>query len=507
MSEPSFKRRRTHSPDSRASSPLRQPPRRPSFASPTKASLAETYPNLRPSTSTPRLSASPRRRARGDVSAKGRQARAAEDAQEASKEPDLPNTPSQRNFEGPNQPPRGILFSSPSKRPPRAKNGFKQSPLKPQAPAVQSDDDTRAVEDGPVEENVRKVAEQQPLDPEVERRKQEKARLQREVEKLESQVSRCMDEIEKEQRRDPEETLQSQERESLRTFITEISGADTEPEKPKVSSLLCSFLPFAAMPAPRPRSKQSDKPVPSHRPIDLADPLPYLEMFTSFKFSTRLSLPRSKSGASSRRSHQTHTIDITGPQKLLTAQLSLTLDALAPEITKLQLTRLSPWADHELGTFIHSRAQQRDLSNATWAINSYWTLAQKRAQYWHKLETSFPHLLIGRSGNDTENALQTQAQSKPCSSISRKELNRHLGRDTLVLQDSHVVLKLSWRIGFDWTGEAESDVAVETAFPRVWSETDTADSLKKVPETFDSLMRGRGVFEATRIIVALLFAQ
>lgn len=46
-------------------------------------------------------------------------------------------------------------------------------------------------------------------------------------------------------------------------------------------------------------------------------------------------------------------------------------------------------------------------------------------------------------------------------------MNRHLGRDTLVLQDAHVVLKLSWRIGFDWTGEAESNVAVEPAFPRV----------------------------------------
>lgn len=157
---------------------------------------------------------------------------------------------------------------------------------------------------------------------------------------------------------------------------------------------------------------------------------------------------------------------MTGPQKLLTAQLSLTIDATAPEITKLQLIRLTPWAEQELGTFIRSRAAQKDLSNASWAINSYWTLAQKRAQYWHKVETSFPHLLIGRSEKDTENA-SPQARSKASKPLSRKELNRHLGRDTLVLQDAHVVLKLSWRIGFDWTGEAESNVAVEPAFPRV----------------------------------------
>jgi hypothetical protein len=39
------------------------------------------------------------------------------------------------------------------------------------------------------------------------------------------------------------------------------------------------------------------------------------------------------------------------------------------------------------------------------------------------------------------------------------------------------------------------------------SETDTSASLKKVPETFASLLRTRGAYEATRIMVALLFPQ
>jgi hypothetical protein len=202
-------------------------------------------------------------------------------------------------------------------------------------------------------------------------------------------------------------------------------------------------------------------------------------MFTSFKFSTQISLPRNKVGPASKNLHQKHTIDIVGPQKLLTAQVSLTLDALATQIIDLQLLRITPWAEPELGSFMRARAQEKDLSNAAWAIDSYWAIAKKRAQHWHKCETAFSHLLVGRTDNDTENAPQTQ-QSKPANPISRRDLNRHLGRDTLVLQDKHVLLKLNWRISFNWTGEAESNVTVEPAFPQVCKfQSDNSDRKEK----------------------------
>lgn len=77
----------------------------------------------------------------------------------------------------------------------------------------------------------------------------------------------------------------------------------------------------------------------------------------------------------------------------------------------------------------------------------------------------------------------------------------------LILQDNHVLLKINWRIGFDWTGEAESDVSVECAVPAVWREADGEGALRKVPETFRALVRVKGVFEATRGMVALLFGK
>jgi hypothetical protein len=192
--------------------------------------------------------------------------------------------------------------------------------------------------------------------------------------------------------------------------------------------------------------------------------MPYLEMFTSFKFSTQLGLPRGKVFPTSRRVHQKHTIEIIGPQKLLTAQVSINIDALAHEIIGMHILRLSPWAERELGTFIRRKAQEKDFGNACWAIDSYWEIARKRTEYWQKCEKTFAHLTVGSTNEEAENF---RPQTKPTKAISRKDLNRHLGRDTLVLQDKHVLLKLNWRISFDWTGEAESDVNVEPAFPQV----------------------------------------
>jgi len=555
MDEPARKRRKTSSPPAeRPSSPLRKPPRRPSFASPTKASLARNYPNLLPSR--PTSAGSPSRPdSRGDILARGKQARAyvlgetnvqkdlsqelsqekeAEDgtagAQQrptsaqnttpraqrtvghrsaaiplgaAEDEPELPATPSQRGLEEEDGPRRGVLFSSPSKRPPRVKGPVKQSPLRPKAPPVQEAFSTQHIENGLEDGDARKTDEKRPPpDPELEKRKQEKARLEREVAELEAEVSRCTEEIVKEQQRSPVEAIRTSERSDLQNLIAKISGVDAKmAAAPPVSSLLCSFLPFSTIAIPPPRPKREEKPVPSHRPVELADPLPYLEMFTTMKYSTQLSLPRGKMFPSSNRVHQKHIIDIVG-QKLLTAQISIIIDALANEIIDMHILRLSPWAERELSTFLRKRAEEKDLSNACWAIESYWNIAQKRAQYWRRCETSFAHLLPGQTREDAENA-RPLAVAKP--KMSRKHLNRHLGRDSLVLQDSHVLLKLNWRIGFDWTGEVESEVTVETAFPSVWTEADTSKTFSKVPETFASLLQSRGAFEATRIMAALLF--
>ncbi|KAJ4382316.1 hypothetical protein N0V86_002650 [Didymella sp. IMI 355093] len=504
MDEPPRKRRKTSSPPHQESTPLWKPPRRPSFASPTKASLARNYPNLLPTRTPPSEEVRSREEQARIRALDGTGTRGKGIEEEGEEEADLRSSPPQRGLEDQERPSRSVLFSSPSKRPLRPKGALRRSPLAP-APSDQRNQLTRPVEEaldgGGQNQKVKKAS----LDPEVEKRRQEKTRLQRELEELEAQVARCTNEIAAEQQRDTNDALLPTQCADLIKFITKVSGADEQDERPPpISTLLCSFLPFSSITIPPLKQKQPDRSVASHRPIDLPDPLPYLEMFTSFKFVTQLGLPRGKVLPSSKHVHQKHTIDVSGPQKLLTAQLAVNVDCLSNEVIDMHILRLPTWAERELGTFVRSKAKEKNLGTICWAIDSFWDVATKRAAYWHKCEAAFARLLPGRTGTDAENA---QALNAEFSTISRKDLGRHLGRDMLILQDKHVLLKINWRIVFDWTGEAESNVDVECAVPAVWKEVDASDTFRRIPETFDSLLRTKGAFEATRIMVALLFSQ
>lgn len=182
--------------------------------------------------------------------------------------------------------------------------------------------------------------------------------------------------------------------------------------------------------------------------------------------------------------------------------MSIDIDCLSNKVIDMNILRLSPWAERELGTFMRAKARENDLGNACWALDSFWDLAAKRAHYWHRCEKAFTKFISGRTDAPTEDMSAVNGKS---SILWRKDLSRHLGRDLLIVQDKHVLLKINWRIAFDWTGEAESVIDAECAVPAVWKETDAGDTFSKVPETFQSLLHAKGAFEATRIMVALLF--
>ena len=180
MDEPPRKRRKTSSPVRPPSSPLRKPPRRPSFASPTKASLARNYPNLLPTRTSPRQ----------DIRARGQQA------------PEL-------FVDG-----AGQDVEESSKRPSRAFSAPRRSPLA-EALNVQQNQLSRPVEEALDTEGQKRGTEKHPLDPVLEKKKKERARLQREVEELEAHVSRCTNEIQAEQKRASDVALPHAQRADL----------------------------------------------------------------------------------------------------------------------------------------------------------------------------------------------------------------------------------------------------------------------------------------------------
>ncbi|KAF2745083.1 hypothetical protein M011DRAFT_407262 [Sporormia fimetaria CBS 119925] len=544
MDEPARKRRRTASPNAngQTTSPLKQRPRRPSFASPTKASLARFNPNLLPrKPSAPEAFLTRGKQARAFIlaaqannSSEGPRAAeqnvqtsaGAEEGQasttkigmqpsgeswalhDAEEEEELPMEPGSQDLEH-DIPRRGILFSSPSKRPPRRATRGGSS----KADDLEQTSKEHANEEGAVDvEGVQGLEKDRRgiPDPELESKKREKEKLLRELEQLKADISQSVETIDKLNESSGEAYTDQMERDNLISFINKICDADhaiEEEPKPSLSNLLCSFLPYTALPVHPPKVEDFQKEnVASHDPVDLPNPLPYLQMFTSLHFTPRLTLLRTPdSDLTSGRLHQKLSVDIEGPQKLFASFMETTVDPETLQVIDLRIIRLSNWAEGELGRFIRKKAKQNELGCVTWAMDSYWTLATKRAAFWDRCETTFSRLIPGRTSDDTENLIPSR--TKTSANMTRKDLLWNLRRSTFVLQDKHAVLKLSWRISFDWTGEAESSVYVEPAYPSAWADADTAGSLKKIPRTFSSLVDRGGVFEATRVMVALLFPE
>jgi hypothetical protein len=280
-----------------------------------------------------------------------------------------------------------------------------------------------------------------------------------------------------------------------------VSAAEETKATP-ISFLLSSFLPFSKPPAVTVEdSANLNKPAPSHVPLDLDDPLPYLRLFTPFTYKSHISTSYMRGEASTAsKLHQIHTIEILEPRKLLSATISITIDTSNQKLVKLSIINLSRWAERELGTWIRGKVLEKDMGAVCWALGSYLGMSVRRAECWAKCQNLLESVREGNKpdsekprGRPAKNTVNSdvdaegntndedavagvavggedtghgKTSSKRKAKVTRKQLLEYLGRDELVFETSETVLKISWDIGFDWTGEAESTVKATAAFPR-----------------------------------------
>lgn len=278
----------------------------------------------------------------------------------------------------------------------------------------------------------------------------------------------------------------------------------------------------------------SNSPLPSHHPVPLTDPLPHLRVFTPLNISsTDTLLP---STAPNAPLLQRHDITLSSPHDLLSVKLSLTTNTTTETIEHLKVISLSQWAIPELESWIRRRALDGEISSISWATGRYWEVAQLRAKCWEHCERDYGEL-VAHKGNKArtptsrkEPALpkrrgrprkEDKAQADkthtdgddhdddetPMQSISRHDLLTHLGRSALLFQRNGVSLLISWRIDFDWTGEVQSHMAAHAAFPARWARADERNSLGKVGQVFQQLVKVKGVFGAVGVIVGLVFRE
>ncbi|KAF2458055.1 hypothetical protein BDY21DRAFT_379092 [Lineolata rhizophorae] len=461
--------------------------------------------------------------------------------------------------------PRGMLFSSPSRRPKRGKGrdkGLGASPLRPRVQPTKGAAEADSGTSGAASNFGGKKAEAVASRPEgqavpsaikpaamgeavLDPRFKEKEKLERELRVLQEEVN----ELEKEaelSRSGQSGAIGDDNIDTLMSLLVDdaTDAASTSAQNPplSLSQALNAFLPFSLLPQPRisaapPSSASTDEdsdPLPSHDPVDLPEPIPYLTLFTPFTFTSETSL----SGTISPTQQIQH-LTLRSPGALLTARLELAIEragsggfAGGVSVASLKVESLPAWARREVGAWLDDVAESdRDINRCCWALERYWDVCVRRAECWVRCERAWPGLVaetreksagagareggamgkgkgkrerVDEEGNEDSDE---EAPEEERVQLSKTQLKEQLGRTTLVLGSEQVVLRVSWKVGCAWTGDAMSSLKADVALPRTWSEADDRGAFKRVPAAFERLVEDRGVFEAIKVLIGLLFTK
>jgi hypothetical protein len=303
--------------------------------------------------------------------------------------------------------------------------------------------------------------------------------------------------------------------------------------------------------------------------------LPYLQTFTPLSFSSHVDMvPRDATDA---QLLQKHTINLssTSPPGVFLARIEMVVDTSTLRINSLTVPRLDPAARAELRPFITkltnpdptkmSGALRYNINVLSWAMAEWLRIALKRARFWHALASELlDEKAVAESVMKARSRAGRRRKRKAASQVDgdgegeeagdegegasgdkavrAADLLPHMGRTAM---DIHVPcllhagghekssLRVQWRIGFDWTGEAQSKIAVLVGVagkcmflsPRdpllitiygalanrlrcVGRKADERGSLAAIPALFDKLVRGdQEPLAAVRTVVALLAGE
>ncbi|KAK7747449.1 hypothetical protein SLS53_001704 [Cytospora paraplurivora] len=392
----------------------------------------------------------------------------------------------------------------------------------------------------------------------------ERDALLKEVERLEADLELATRANERSARSLPSSADRSEVVDLLRRHLLPAEGTEAETES-NAKWLEAAMNPMALLgfngrtslniPPPIPEKKEKAEPPPiSHHPIPMtaSEEIPYLQVFAPLAFTSTITTlpppPNNERGPTL----QKHTIHIRSatPPGLFVAQLEMTVNTRTHAVSGLTVPRLDPTAD-ELRMFInrvchpmapHHSALSRNVNVLTWAMGEWYRVALKRAKFWHALERQLgPEAkdglseLVGAMRTRKKRRRRGQGQQQGEDSnvgasfesagsgsidgmlLSKADLLPHMGRTSMDLEvpcfaeeadGVQSELRVKWRIDFDWTGEARSDLRVEVGVPAKWQAADNRNSIVGLAKLFNNLIKGgEDPLTAVKTVVALLAGE
>lgn len=416
----------------------------------------------------------------------------------------LPSTPSQLGLEAPPSPPKGLSFSSTTRRlKKRKRSKVKPSPLNP-SPA------TKPVENPP-------VSGLGPRIPVTSTQPSKTAQLEVRIKGISRPYVLFSSEV-----------FSLQLTKQFRAASKSNSHVDISRKSSTLSRRLALFLPFSRPLIPDPDSSPPD--------LTSQNDAGALRIDT-----TETCVPCATSNDSSLR-HQS--IVITSPQQLLVVEFQLKLDQETGKNSDLTVSSISPWADFELGPWLRTEAVQLDKPIIEQTISRYWEISEIRAFCWYRCEQDLvqnAHASVPISdpalgepqditslptkphpGGPTDNAARPcreKSVSNPLDDnttnhdpspkawpIPHRSLHHHLGQQSILFTYSpSTSLLITWRLTISPAGVVHSNLSAQAAFPDAWTQAPGGQALGKVEEAFDLLVEQVGVFQAVKVVWGLLF--
>lgn len=411
--------------------------------------------------------------------------------------PRLPSTPSQLGLEAPSSPPKGLLLSSPSRRPKRKiRSHARSSPLKPGTSTAE----TEVVHVSSLGPRI-PVANPQPS-----------VASQLEGANISSSVGYVLHFDSSFER--IELTWYFRARANPADSIACIS------QKPSsLAQRLALFLPFSRpiIPGSDPSSAQTESL--NGDPSKPTAP-------STLKTTVKKTLPASTTGKNPALKHQLLTL--SSSQNLFNAKIEITLDKATQKVTNLAISSLSSWATPELGPWLETEAVNLEKSTIERTISRYWELSEVRASCWHKCERDLQHqstpsepapgIAAEGQGNTqlpntqppTQGKCDSTASANPSRDKSRSTppTPQHLGQQSILfIRSPHISLLITWRITISPSGTVNSRLSAHATFPEPWTQAPGGEALNTIGETFDLLIHERGVFGAVKAIWSTIFEK
>ena len=242
------------------------------------------------------------------------------------------------------------------------------------------------------------------------------------------------------------------------------------------------ILPFGppTLVGPPADGEPDDADIKSHHPVAMSaeDELPFLQLFSPFSATSQVSVLQSVPNQPLRQRRQItlRSRDVPG---LFTARIDMVVNAMNLNILALKVLALEPCARHELGPFVNricsgecNRTMHHNVGIVSWAMAEWYGLAVQRARFWSQLERDlaakedYIESVAQMRARPTDDESEEEDGADECNTA---DLFRLLGQQSFDVSVPEAgpgsAIRLEWKIHLDWTGEAQSKMALFVGVP------------------------------------------